>query len=734
MRRWLVIAGAGIVGLLLLGFLGVLLLYPQIGAWAIESKLVPRLESKLGRTITIGHIDVKRGSVVLEDVLVQGALDTDPPLVHVARVHATFDFWDTFLGHIDIHEASVERARIHAERRTDGSDDVRDMLARLGFSRSAADGETGKTNAGSGLRRLRPDILNVDNASLAFIDRIAGVNVHVRDIDTSLPRQGTIDVRMAGVRGDTTFGPRANADAVYVATTLDDPVGNARVRVAGGQLSAFREISLSSIAGSVESTSTPGALRVNFSGSYGGSSEKLWQARGTVAPTSRTGSVRIEAERFALGRLSSILKGSMLVDFEDTEVGARMNVELQRGAVAFSGGFEVEDANIYHRMLADSPIRDIDIDGDITGRFDRRARTLTLERVHMRSRGVEYRMNGAFAMPGGIEPQTGVRRQYPRISTRLEIPPVPCQTMLDGIPRELIKYLGSYTLRGTFRSWIDLDIDWTDLKASDLDGYIGIHKCRVRREPTGEYSMDRLLESFTHQVEVGVDQWIKFTIGPENPDYVPIWDISPHLLNSLMTTEDSRFYEHNGFIVREFKSALIKNLQAGYFRYGASSITMQTVKNVILYREKTLSRKLQELFFTWHIENKLEKDRIFEIYVNAIEYGPGLYGIGPAARRYFGKHPRDLNPVESAFFSSILPSPKKRYMQYCDDRLTRWTTNKIQRIIRLMHKRERLDDAEYELAQKTPLVFDRQEALPQRQCRRQVKDAMENTRPTQPTE
>ena len=67
---------------------------------------------------------------------------------------------------------------------------------------------------------------------------------------------------------------------------------------------------------------------------------------------------------------------------------------------------------------------------------------------------------------------------------------------------------------------------------------------------------------------------------------------------------------------------------------------MQMVKNVLLYREKTLARKLQELFLTWHVENTLDKDRIFEIYLNVIEFGPSLYGIGPAAHHYFGK-PRE---------------------------------------------------------------------------------------------
>lgn len=139
--------------------------------------------------------------------------------------------------------------------------------------------------------------------------------------------------------------------------------------------------------------------------------------------------------------------------------------------------------------------------------------------------------------------------------------------------------------------------------------------------------------------------------------------------------------------------------------YGASSISMQVVKNVLLTRDKSVSRKLQELFLTWHIENDLSKDRILEIYVNAIEFGPGLYGIGPAAKQYFAKHPHALNAKESAFLSSLLPAPTQRYRQYCRGSLRRSTTAKLQRILGHMQKRGRLDDEAYALAVETPLTF-----------------------------
>jgi membrane peptidoglycan carboxypeptidase len=242
----------------------------------------------------------------------------------------------------------------------------------------------------------------------------------------------------------------------------------------------------------------------------------------------------------------------------------------------------------------------------------------------------------------------------------------------------------------------------------------------------------RLTETFEHYVEVERDQWLAFMVGPENPDFVPVTDVSPYLIKSLMTTEDSAFYKHRGFIVKEFRTALIKNLEAGYFKYGASSITMQLVKNALLYREKTAARKFQELFLTWYIETLLEKDRILEIYLNIIEYGPGLYGIGPAAKHYFGKHPRDLTPVEAAFFSSILPNPKERYAQYCQGTLRNWTEDKIQRILGLMRKRDRLTEEEYVMATITPLVFEKDGSETEEQCMDRRRKAMKNSRPTNP--
>jgi membrane peptidoglycan carboxypeptidase len=224
---------------------------------------------------------------------------------------------------------------------------------------------------------------------------------------------------------------------------------------------------------------------------------------------------------------------------------------------------------------------------------------------------------------------------------------------------------------------------------------------------------------------------MSFIVGPENPDFVPLDQISPYLVKSIMNTEDGGFYTHHGFIPSEFRTALLNDLKARDFRFGASSITMQMVKNVLLYREKTLARKLQELFLTWHVEHVLTKDRILEIYFNVIEYGPALYGIGPS-KHFFGKPPRDLNPTEAAFFSSILPNPKDRYKQYCQGTLTKWTSGKIERILALLLKRGKLTQEEYYRSSQSPLVFVKDGSETPDDCMKRVKKAIKNAVSTNP--
>jgi hypothetical protein len=166
--------------------------------------------------------------------------------------------------------------------------------------------------------------------------------------------------------------------------------------------------------------------------------------------------------------------------------------------------------------------------------------------------------------------------------------------------------------------------------------------------------------AFIHEVYEN-DRFVKsILVSPDNPDFVALDDISPYFKYSVLTSEDGDFFYHHGFNADAFRESIATNFKEKRFARGGSTISMQLVKNVFLSRKKTVSRKVEEALIVWMIENThlVSKQRMFEVYLNIMELGPGVYGIKPAAYFYFKKSPSALNLQESIFLSSIIPRPK----------------------------------------------------------------------------
>jgi len=148
-------------------------------------------------------------------------------------------------------------------------------------------------------------------------------------------------------------------------------------------------------------------------------------------------------------------------------------------------------------------------------------------------------------------------------------------------------------------------------------------------------------------------------VSPASPDFIALRSVPPLFVRALLLSEDAGFYGHRGIDLRELPTALLTNWSRGGAARGASTITQQLAKNLFLSRDKQLGRKLQELAITFLLESALSKDRILEIYLNIIEWGPDLRGLRPAARAYFGREPGALTPAQIAFLVAIIPGPIK---------------------------------------------------------------------------
>jgi hypothetical protein len=159
------------------------------------------------------------------------------------------------------------------------------------------------------------------------------------------------------------------------------------------------------------------------------------------------------------------------------------------------------------------------------------------------------------------------------------------------------------------------------------------------------------------------------TIGPSNPNYTPLSQISSNFKNALLTSEDPSFFSHRGFVEESIRKSFVINFKEKKFVRGGSTISMQLVKNVFLSRNKTLARKAEEILIVWLIENNhlISKQRMLEVYFNIIEMGKNIYGIGEASRQYFGKSPSELSIGEGIFLANIVPRPKIAMFKFRGD-------------------------------------------------------------------
>jgi monofunctional biosynthetic peptidoglycan transglycosylase len=135
--------------------------------------------------------------------------------------------------------------------------------------------------------------------------------------------------------------------------------------------------------------------------------------------------------------------------------------------------------------------------------------------------------------------------------------------------------------------------------------------------------------------------------------------ISPHLKNAVLIAEDAAFFQHEGLDYNEIREAIKVNYEKLEFARGASTITQQLAKNLYLSPSRNPLRKLEEIALTLALERTLSKKRIFELYLNVIEWGDGIYGAEAAARAYFGKACTDLVDLEAAALAAVIINPRR---------------------------------------------------------------------------
>lgn len=188
-------------------------------------------------------------------------------------------------------------------------------------------------------------------------------------------------------------------------------------------------------------------------------------------------------------------------------------------------------------------------------------------------------------------------------------------------------------------------------------------------------------------------------------ELIALPEVPAPLVRMLLLSEDAGFFGHPGIDVAEIPVAWAENVRRGRFARGASTITQQLARNLFLSRDKSYGRKLEEAALALALDAAVSKTRILEIYLNVIEWGPGVYGLLPASRHYFGKHPSQLTVKEMAFLVCLVPSPVRYHSAHHAGRPGPGMEQLMANVLARMLSVGALDPLEYEGAIAEELVF-----------------------------
>lgn len=255
----------------------------------------------------------------------------------------------------------------------------------------------------------------------------------------------------------------------------------------------------------------------------------------------------------------------------------------------------------------------------------------------------------------------------------------------SSLPEGMFTSLTEMQAEGTLHYFLDFAVDLNNPDSLNFNTQLKAEPLEIVKYGSDDY---RLLNGdFMHHVYYGGRVVTSFLVGPDNPDFVPYDQISPFLRAAVMTSEDGSFFVHRGFNPEAFRESIATNMREGRFARGGSTITMQLVKNIFLTRNKTIARKIEEALIVWLIENKhlVSKKRMYEVYLNIIEWGPGIYGINQASHFYFDTSPENLGLTESIYLASIVPRPRKyKYTFESNGRVKPFFSNYFNRLKELM--------------------------------------------------
>jgi len=379
---------------------------------------------------------------------------------------------------------------------------------------------------------------------------------------------------------------------------------------------------------------------------YLNDNKAAWQVSGKLNPGKRQLYVKVHAngQKVALPLLEQ--KFGLKLSFDTIETRLREVYWTNNEFLHIKGEWAVKNLNINHWRIAqeDVTVPDAHVDAEVIVGNNHvelsKESTITVKKLEVHP----Y-----------IRYTTAPEKTY---AIALETPEMEAQDLFDAFPKGLFESLEGIRVSGNIQYQLEAFLDANN--PDSVRFHSDMQQKGFKVNAWGAANIPKLNSTFVYTPYEDEKPVRDIVVGPENPNFIPLNQISPYLRNAILTTEDPSFFSHNGFVEEAIRTSIATNYKEKAFKRGGSTISMQLVKNVFLNRNKTLVRKLEEILIVWLMESTraVSKERMYEVYLNVIEWGRNVYGITEASRYYFGKHPSQLTLGESIYLASIVPRPK----------------------------------------------------------------------------
>jgi hypothetical protein len=259
-------------------------------------------------------------------------------------------------------------------------------------------------------------------------------------------------------------------------------------------------------------------------------------------------------------------------------------------------------------------------------------------------------------------------RRGPRLSVRLAADGLTEDAIRASVPAGALGPLTRLRVRGSFDYRLGLDLDLARPDSVRFTADVVPHGLAL--DPAGDgLELGALDRPFLAVIRLPHGRLAPRELSTTNPFFRPLESIDSLLVHAVLANEDGGFFHHRGFNPEAIQLAIAANVKAGAWRRGAGTVTMQVARNLWLGHERTLARKAQEVALAWVLEHLtgLPKRRLLEIYLNIIEWGPGVHGAAEATRYYFDADPGRVTVDEALFLATVVPAPTKWRTRFAPD-------------------------------------------------------------------